>query len=97
VFIINERPQRSSNYFLVFRKNERYTVCMRKQNYTPAEWIVKQFGGIRQTAAIVGRAPSAVSAWKQRGRVPSALQADVLELAKKMRLDVTAEDLVRGR
>ena len=74
------------------------------QTILPAEWVIRQFGGVRKTAAAIGRDPGSISEWrtsKERkgtdGRVPSKAQGLVLAAAGRLGLDITAADLVQGR
>jgi hypothetical protein len=68
---------------------------------TPAEKVYKAFGSQKRIADIVKRNKSSVARWnypseKQglNGRVPSAVQADLLKAAKSLNLDLTADDLI---
>ncbi len=73
---------------------------MRKK-YSPAAWVIKVFGGVRPAGRALGRSHAAVSKWTAKygsnGRVPSGMQSVILKTAKKLKLDITAEDLVNGR
>lgn len=71
---------------------------------TPAEYVIHTFKGVRATARAIGRAPSSVSKWPKPkadkgcdGLVPSAAQKAILEKARELSLDITAEDLIFGR
>lgn len=73
-------------------------------NLTPAQILVLRFGGVRKTARAIGRSPAAVSKWTKnetreglKGTIPSAVQPHILMLARKLGLDLTAEDLILGR
>lgn len=68
---------------------------------TPADRVITAFGGVRATARALGRNPSSISRWRKPreeggtgGRVPSALQVDILNGAKAAGLSLTAEDLI---
>lgn len=61
----------------------------------PAQWVRKQLGGARPAARALGINSSQVARWGDR--VPTAHQARVLEVALERGLDITAEDLIRGR
>lgn len=70
----------------------------------PAEYVIHVFGGVRSTARLVGRAPATVCAWKRSrtkggggGFIPSAAQRTILDIAKKLRLPITPNDLAYGR
>lgn len=71
---------------------------------TPAEYVIRTFGGIRKTARAIGRAPSTVHAWNlpadrkgMNGGVPRKAQPLVLKAAGDRDLDITPDDLVLGR
>ena len=71
---------------------------------SPASYVIKVFGGVRETARAIGRSPSSVSKWtksrEQRGcagKVPGAAQRLILRAAIRLRLDIKPEDLVVGR
>ena len=63
----------------------------------PADLAIKALGGVRSMARKLGRDPSAVSRWRQTGRIPSSQQRKVLELAWASGVDLTAHDLIFGR
>lgn len=67
--------------------------------YTPADWVLKQFGGPQKTATALGMHRSSTHHWltRNRGRIPSKVQALILEVAGKMGLDIQAPDLIYGR
>lgn len=72
---------------------------------TPAQCVVKAFGGVRPTARALGKVPSAVMWWLAPksggkgtgGRVPSKAQQAILALAKRGKVKITAEELVSGK
>lgn len=71
---------------------------------TPAQYVIRAFGGVRKLARELKKSPSTVSRWpkpKERGgsggRIPSDEQLAILELATRRGLDVTASDLIYGR
>lgn len=71
---------------------------------TPADRVIEAFRGVRATARALGRNPSSISRWRKPreeggtgGRVPSALQAQILTAAKSAGLTLTAEDLILAR
>lgn len=66
---------------------------------SPAAYVIKVFGGVRPLARLLTNyAPSQVSRWRSgKGLVPSEAQKRLLALAAERELDLTAEDLVRGR
>lgn len=65
----------------------------------PAEYVIKEFGGVRATARVIGYTPEAISKWRYqgRGRVPSGVQELILDKAVEMGRDITARDLIKGR
>ncbi len=71
---------------------------------SPAEYVISLLGGVRPTARALNRSPSAVSKWRRPkatggtgGKVPSAIQAKVLKIAKLKGLPINATDLIYGR
>jgi hypothetical protein len=85
--------------------NSKYIQRLGKKSvYTPAEWVIYQFQGVRPLARALDRDPSTVARWvlraKQKGhdgRVPGAHHSDILRIAQKQHLDITASDLISGR
>lgn len=75
--------------------------------YSPAEWAIQQFGGVRALARAVGRHPQAVQQWRDKrrhgsqpdeiGDLPPRIQRRVLHLAQERGLDIRADDLIWGR
>jgi hypothetical protein len=79
----------------LLKKNEKGEAMT---SLTPAQYIVLVFGGVRKASREIGRSPSRVSAWlKRHGRIPSAAQLRILEIAKSRGLDITPKDLICGR
>lgn len=64
---------------------------------TPAECVIRAFGGVRKTAKGLSRMPGAVIYWKRRGLVPNAVQVVVLSLANKGIIKITADELIKGK
>ena len=70
---------------------------------TPAQWVVKQFGGNRAVARAIGCAPCSVIRWKRRangevhGAIPPDQQRLILTWSESKGIDVTARDLIMGR
>lgn len=71
---------------------------------SPAEYVVRKFGGVNATARAIGRTPGVVSRWNKPrseggcgGYVPSAAQRLVLKEAKARRLKITPDDLAYGK
>lgn len=74
---------------------------MKDYENTPANKVISAFDGVRGTARALGRNPSSVSRWRKSredggtgGRIPSNLQEDVLNEARRRGLSLTAEDLI---
>lgn len=72
--------------------------------YTPAEWVISVFGGVRKTARAVGRDPNCIVRWKRPkgkrgagGVIPTLAQQKILQLSRQFNLDITANDLIEGR
>ena len=68
---------------------------------TPAEKAINAFGGVRALGRAIGRNGSSISRWTKPheeggtgGRVPTSVQAEILAAARKLGLDLTAEDLI---
>jgi hypothetical protein len=75
-----------------------------KMYLSPAEYVVRIFGGVRRTAAEIGRSPAAVSKWSKPienhgcgGKVPRLAQETIMHIAKLRKLDITPSDLMYGR
>ena len=69
----------------------------------PAQFVIRQFGGVIKTARLLGLNKSSVSRWKKGtpsrpyGRIPTTAQTEILNLARLMAVDITPEDLIKGR
>lgn len=71
---------------------------------SPADFVISSFGGVRKLAGILGTSPSTVSRWSTRsnrfgefGNIPNGMHKTILKKAKKLKVDITATDLVYGR
>jgi len=71
---------------------------------SPAAYVLMIFNGVRATARVAGRSPSSVCKWnkpkEQRGTnglIPTKAQPILLDKARDLGLDLTAEDLIFGR
>jgi hypothetical protein len=71
---------------------------------SPAEYVIRVFGGVRRVAAAIGRDPGAVCKWRKShaergtgGLIPTGAQRALLAKAAELDLDITCEDLIRGR
>lgn len=71
---------------------------------TPAQYVIRVFKGVRATARVLGRSPSSVSKWTKPksargtdGQIPGTAQRTIIEKARELRLDITANDLLFGR
>ncbi len=67
-----------------------------------ADYVIQVFGGVRATARAIGRAPTTVSKWHNRkykncGKIPTSAMQLILTIAENRGLDITADDLIRGR
>lgn len=75
------------------------------KHYTPAEWVIRQFGGVNKTAKALDRKPPTICYWKSSrnksgiaGDIPSGeMQRLILQKAKEFGKDITEQDLIRGR
>lgn len=61
----------------------------------PASVVIELFG-VRPLARKLDLTPGAVSKWQGSGYVPSKYHEKLLELAREMRLRLTADMLVSG-
>jgi hypothetical protein len=57
---------------------------------------VEFFGGVNAAARAVGRSPSQVVRWRANRRIPSKVQAIIMEGVRKKNWNFTSEDLVLG-
>lgn len=71
---------------------------------SPAEHVIRVFGGVRATARAIGRAHTAVVLWRKPkaeggtgGKIPNAAITVIADLARRQKLDITADDLIYGR
>ena len=58
-----------------------------------ATTIIGMFGGIRPMAKKLGIAVTTVQGWKERGVIPAARHADVLQAAERFGIPLTAADM----
>ena len=70
---------------------------------TPADIVITRFGGVRKLARLLGKDPSTIHRWRMasekgglEGRVPSIAQRQLLDLAKVMMVELTADELING-
>lgn len=72
-------------------------------HFTPAAWVVRQFGSNYKVAKAAGRKACTVIRWKKRacgdcrGLIPSEAMPAILMAAVDLGLDVQAADLILGR
>jgi len=71
------------------------------EQITPATRVIKAFGGVRETARILGLSSSTVSRWQisrelggTGGRIPTKRQGQVLDYAREKGIALTAEQLI---
>lgn len=71
---------------------------------TPAQYVIRVFKGVRATARALERSPSSVSKWTKPkasrgtdGNIPGTAQRTILQKARELQLDITANDLLFGR
>jgi len=66
---------------------------------TPSKLVILLFGGVRPLARLLNKTQSSVSKWQKSddGDVPGKCHRQILDLAKKRGVDLSAEDLVFGR
>lgn len=70
---------------------------------SPADIVIARFDGVRPLARLLGKDPSTIHRWRMPaakggldGRVPSAVQVRLLDLAKERGVALSAEDLING-
>ena len=59
---------------------------------TYVDQIVEAFGGVRPMARRLGKSPSTVGSWKDRGTIPDAEKPEVLAAAQEDGLPLTPAD-----
>lgn len=60
----------------------------------PAVRIIEMLGGTRKAAALLGKPPSTVQAWKEGGFVPARAQAEVVEAARSIGVTLVLADFI---
>jgi hypothetical protein len=70
---------------------------MAKKHLNPAEYAILVFGGASVIAREIGKTRGAVNRWKGYGGVPRSSHRKLLEIAKRKKIDFTAQDLITGR
>jgi hypothetical protein len=70
----------------------------------PSQYVIYIFGGVRATARLLDRSPSAVSKWRKSreeggtgGQIPTLLQKKILEVALQHNWPINPNDLIYGR
>ena len=63
---------------------------------TPAEIVIQKFGGVSVLADKLGVRAASISYWQTRGngRIPSKWQSELLRLAHKNNIPLSAADLI---
>ncbi|WPZ13224.1 hypothetical protein T8J41_13770 [Nitratireductor rhodophyticola] len=61
---------------------------------SPAEKIIKAFGGMTKLARAHGCAVSTVQGWKERGRIPQDHWLPIIDAAKRDGLDLSLDDFL---
>lgn len=56
--------------------------------------LFAKFGGTRKMAEVLGEAPSTVQSWKTAERIPAHKQPLVLERARQVGINITADEVV---
>lgn len=69
---------------------------MSKKRLNPGQLVVSLFG-VRPLAAEIQVSPTTVLHWRDKGEVSADKQKAILELARKRRVPLTAEELIYGR
>lgn len=70
---------------------------------TPADIVIARFEGVRPLARLLKKDPSTIHRWRMPadkggldGRVPSAVQVKLMELARERGIALTADELING-
>lgn len=70
---------------------------------TPADIVISRFDGVRPLARLLGKDPSTIHRWRMpaskgglEGRVPSAVQSKLMDLARERGIALTADELIIG-
>ncbi|MGH7640196.1 MAG: inositol-3-phosphate synthase [Candidatus Dormibacteria bacterium] len=63
-------------------------------NHSPAERVIRRFGGQSALALLVGRRQSTVEHWAQTGRIPAQWHQPLLALARQRGIPLEARDFV---
>lgn len=61
---------------------------------SPAEKIIKAFGGMTKLSRSLGCAVSTVQGWKERGRIPQDHWLPIIEAAKREGQEIALEDFL---
>lgn len=61
----------------------------------PASRIAAKFGGINALARALNKSPSTVYRWIQSGLIPARYQAEVLNVAKALKIKMGPGDFIR--
>jgi hypothetical protein len=76
---------------------------MNPQIFTPADIVISRFGGVRPLARLLSKDPSTIHRWRMPaakggldGRVPSAVQVRLLDLARERGVALSAAELISG-
>jgi hypothetical protein len=76
----------------------------RNVNVTPAEYVIRLFGGVSALARDLEVQRSTIWRWRvprdkggSEGQIPRNKQGRLLEMSRARGLDLKAEDLIRGR
>lgn len=68
------------------------------QYFSPVEYVIRKFGGVRKLARAIGRDAGTVSKWRRPDHgIPRKAQLLILSAAERQGLDITANDLIKGR
>lgn len=67
-----------------------------KKMETPANCVIRVFGGVRPLARLLNLSPGTIVKWRKSGRIPSRHQAPLLAIARTKRIKLNDKMLVRG-
>ncbi len=78
----------------------------KKKLLPPADLVISKFGGVRPLARLLGKSPSTISLWRTRhqGKIPNRSEngdprgthVRLLEIAKRERVALSADELING-
>jgi len=65
--------------------------------YSPAEIVIREFGGIAELAKAIRRSPEAIAKWERRRQVPRSAHWDIIAAAYLKKMNLNPHDILFGR